>query len=116
MFRTLVLLALSFPFASCVIVDADSHKTSQGRFVGDTTLSRIEPGATQEYVLAVIGEPTTRTNLSTGGAVWKWEFSEKVTRSGHVLFVVRDDSTKETRGAAYVEFGEDGLVSASWRD
>jgi len=116
MYRSLVLFALSLPLTACVIVNADSHKTYQGRFVGEETLSKIEPGTTQEYVLAVIGEPTTRTNLSTGGSVWKWEFSEKVTRKGHILFVLRDDSTKETRGATYVEFGEDGLVTSSWRD
>lgn len=118
MLRTCAILALSLStlsLQSC-LVSANSHKTHKGRFVGDETLARIQPGSTQEYVLALIGEPSTRTTLSDGGAVWKWEFSEKVSRSGHVLFIVSDDSQKETRGAAYVEFGEDGLVTASWRD
>lgn len=117
MFRpsALALLAV-LPLSACVVVSADSHKSFSGRFVGTETLKRIEPGATKEYVTALIGEPTTRTNLSDGGAVWKWEYSEKVTRKGHVLFVVSDGSTKESRGATYVQFGEDGLVEASWQD
>ena len=103
------------------IIDDDTLLRLYARWTGEEGAIqageyRIEPGATQEYVLALIGEPTTRTKLSTGGSVWKWEFSEKVTRKGHVLFVVNDDSTKETRGATYVEFDTDGLVTASWRD
>jgi outer membrane protein assembly factor BamE (lipoprotein component of BamABCDE complex) len=109
-------LLLAPTLAGCVIVNADSHTRYEGRYVGDETLAQIRPGATQEYVTALIGEPTSRTDLTDGTAVWKWAYSKRVTSKNHVLLLFSGDSSQESQGAVYVEFGPDGLVRRTWRD
>ena len=73
--------------AGCVIVNADSHTKYEGRYVGDETLAQIRPGSTQEFVSALIGEPTSRTDLSDGTAIWKWSYSKRVTSKNYVLLL-----------------------------
>ena len=99
-----------------MIVHADSQTTHEGRYVGDETLGQIRPGSTQEYVLALIGEPSSRSELSDGSSVWKWAYSQRVTSKNHVLLLFSGDSSRETQGAVYVEFGPDKLVRRTWRD
>jgi outer membrane protein assembly factor BamE (lipoprotein component of BamABCDE complex) len=112
----LAALALPTTLGGCVIVNADSHTSHEGRYVGDETLAQIRPGATQEYVLALVGEPSSRNELSDGSAVWKWTYSQRVTSKNHVLLLFSGDSSRVTQGAVYVEFGPDKLVRRTWRD
>jgi outer membrane protein assembly factor BamE (lipoprotein component of BamABCDE complex) len=100
----------------CVIVNADSHTRYEGRYVSDETLAQIQPGATQEYVTALLGEPSSRNELSDGSSVWKWAYSKRVTSQSHVLLLFSGDSSKENAGAVYVDFGTDHLVRRHWRD
>jgi outer membrane protein assembly factor BamE (lipoprotein component of BamABCDE complex) len=118
MTRSLLALALAGPLVlgACVVINADSHSSYSGRYIGDETLSKVQPGASEDLVKALFGEPTTKTELAEGGAIWKWSYQRKVQRHSYVLLLVRDDSTKETEGAAYVQFGADGLVRHVWRD
>jgi outer membrane protein assembly factor BamE (lipoprotein component of BamABCDE complex) len=109
-------LACASTLAGCVIVNADSHTRYEGRYVSDETLARIQPGASQEYVIALIGEPSLRTDLSDGSSIWKWAYSKKVTSQNHVLLLFSGDSSKESQGAVYVDFGPDHLVRRNWRD
>jgi len=111
---TLLLLAPSL--AGCVIVNADSHTRYEGRYVGDETLAQIRAGSSQEFVTALIGEPSSRTDLSDGTSIWKWAYSKRVTSSNHVLLLFSGDSSQESQGAVYVEFGADGLARRTWRD
>lgn len=109
-------LAAVSTLAGCVIVNADSHTRYEGRYVSDETLAQIQPGATQEYVIALIGEPSSRSELSDNSEVWKWAYSKRVTSQNHVLLLFSGDSSKESAGAVYVDFGPDGLVRRHWRD
>jgi len=111
----LPLLLVSF-LGGCVIVNADSHTQYEGRYVGDETLAQIRPGATQEYVSALIGEPSTRTDLADGTTIWKWAYSKRVSSQNHVFLLFSGDSSNVTQGAVYVEFGPDRLVRRAWRD
>jgi outer membrane protein assembly factor BamE (lipoprotein component of BamABCDE complex) len=109
-------LACSPLLVGCVIVNADSHTKYEGRYVSDETLAQIQPGATQEYVLALMGEPSNRTELSDGTSIWKWAYSKRVSSQNHVLLLFSGDSSKESAGAVYVDFGPDHLVRRHWRD
>lgn len=104
------------PLAGCVIVNADSHTKYEGRYVSDETLTQIQRGATQEYVLALIGEPSSRTDLSDGTSIWKWAYSKRVSSQNSVFLLFSGDSSKESAGAVYVDFGPDHLVRRHWRD
>jgi hypothetical protein len=39
-----------------------------------------------------------------------------VTSKNHVLLLFSGDSSQESQGAVYVEFGPDRLVTRTWRD
>jgi outer membrane protein assembly factor BamE (lipoprotein component of BamABCDE complex) len=115
--RSLSALTLALPLAlgSCVVIGADSHTSEHGRYVGDETLAQIRPGESAEYVVALIGSPTSKTELSDGVSIWKYAYTHKTTRNNHLLFVLDADSTEETSGAVFVQL-KDGKVERSWRD
>jgi len=88
-----------------------------GDFVGSRTLSQIEPGETDKaWVLAVLGEPTSRTHIeATGTEVWKWRYRKVEKSSGHVFLLVRGADRDETVVTTFVEFDGD-VVKRAWRD
>jgi outer membrane protein assembly factor BamE (lipoprotein component of BamABCDE complex) len=100
---------------SACIINVDSHKERTGRWVSAATLEQITPGRTQDYVRALLGEPSTRTIVDGTTEIWKWTYSETQHSQGQLIFVYSGDSTERVEGATYVEFQE-GLVVKSWRD
>jgi len=99
----------------CVVRGSSETRTT-GQFIGDQTISRVEPGETsKDWVLAVFGEPTSRTPLGEGVEIWKWEYRRVQTSSGSVLFVFDSDNRSEQARNVYVEF-EGDVVDAIWRD
>lgn len=113
-FTLVAALALAVGLQSCII-NARSHTTRSGKYVGAETLSQIEPGQSQEYVVALIGEPTSKTALSDGTAIWRWSYREKKTSGGSVVFLIDTDSADESERSTYVQF-ENGAVSKKWQD
>ncbi len=110
-------LALALALAaSCVVVQSDSRTKYSGRHVSEATLAQITPGKSQEFVLAVVGEPSSRTKLDDGGEIWKWAHTRRETSSGHFILLFSGDRSVETEGATYVEFTPEKLVRHTWRD
>lgn len=99
---------------ACVI-NADSHVEHTGKHVSAQTFEQIQPGKKQDFVLALLGEPTTRTALEGGTEIWKWEYRQKNVHRGTLLFVFSGDNSTVEEGATYVQF-EAGLVSKAWQD
>ncbi len=112
------LLALSlatFVALPACIINVGTKTERTGRYVSSETLRQVEPGRSQDYVLALLGEPTSRTKLEPGGEVWKWSYTETKKREGRLIFVFSGDDTTSVQGAAYVEF-QNGVVAKSWQD
>lgn len=109
-------LCLIVPLTGC-IASGSSSTTISGRYIGPSTMSQIEPGrTTKDWVLATLGEPTSRATLADGRTeVWKWEHRSVAKSSGGVLLIAHGSSRAERVGAAYVEMC-DGLVTRSWLD
>lgn len=101
-------------FCAC-IVNVDSHKERTGRYVSAATLQQVEPGRSPAYVLALLGEPTSRTTIEGATEIWKWTYSETKHREGQLIFVFDGDETQRIEGATFVEF-QDGLVRKTWQD
>ncbi len=101
--------------ATACIINVDSHKERTGRYVSEPTLEQIVPGRSKEYVLALLGDPTSRTVVEDTTEIWKWTYSETTRSGGRVIFVYSGDSTERVEGATYVEFVE-GEVRKTWRD
>lgn len=111
---TAAALAAACLFPACII-NVDSHSERSGRYVSASTLQQVEPGRTQDYVLALLGEPTSRTKLEGGTEIWKWAYTETKRSEGSLIFVFSGDDTERIEGAAYVEF-QDGVVRKTWQD
>jgi outer membrane protein assembly factor BamE (lipoprotein component of BamABCDE complex) len=109
-----VTLASALLVSGCLI-GRNSHTEASGTYVSPETISRIEPGKPAAYVVALLGEPDTKTEVGEGRELWKWSYAEKKTSSGSLLFVFGGTSTSETRCTSFVEF-KDGVVEHAWRD
>ncbi|MCA9299718.1 MAG: hypothetical protein KDA28_11660 [Phycisphaerales bacterium] len=97
-------------------IGGHSSSSVSGRYVSDATITRIEPGETsQEWVLAVAGEPTRRTTLSSGNEMWVWEYHRSKSSRGSVFLLFNSSSKTQVDEAAYVEF-RDGIVVDAWTD
>lgn len=112
---SLALAILASTTQSSCILNANSRTKVTGRYVSAETLRQIEPGKTQEYVIALLGDPTTRTKLADGVEIWKWQYTENRSSSGSFIFVFDSSESRETTNATYVEF-KDVLVTKAWRD
>lgn len=114
--RLPVLALIAALCGACVIVHTDSQTRTSGRPISDATLSQVQAGSTQEYVLALLGEPTRRTTLTDGSAIWKWTHTRTETSSESFILLFSGDRSVETEGATYVEFTPEGVVRHTWRD
>jgi outer membrane protein assembly factor BamE (lipoprotein component of BamABCDE complex) len=108
------LLAAGALLPSCII-NVDSRKERSGRYVGAETLSQVQAGKDQEYVLTLLGEPTRRSTTSSGVEIWSWKYRERKSSEGHLLFVFSTDDSTVTENCTYVEF-QDGIVTKTWQD
>ena len=115
--RSLAVLALAAAlFSGGCLVNSHSRTSYSGRYVGPETMAQIEPGTTrQDFVLATLGEPTSKNRLDDGSEIWRWEYRRKRSSSGSVFLLLDTDNHTEHDGAAYVQF-RDGVVERSWRD
>jgi outer membrane protein assembly factor BamE (lipoprotein component of BamABCDE complex) len=113
--RPSTLLCLLALLAGGCLVMSNSEERRTGKYVSQATFEQIKPGATTSaWVLATLGEPTTKTKAS-GSEVWKWEYTETKESGGAIFLIFGGRSTKESNGAAYVEL-KDGVVANAWRD
>ena len=111
---TAALSLVAFGLCGCII-NTGSHSEQSGKYISQQTFEQVTPGTSKEFVLAVWGEPTTKTPLSDGTEIWKWRYRQTKKSSGSVLFVFNGDSTTETETATDVLFKGD-VVSQAWRD
>jgi outer membrane protein assembly factor BamE (lipoprotein component of BamABCDE complex) len=110
-----LVLGMSLLGSSGCLVGGSSSVRRQGSYVADTTLSRIEPGKTQEsWVLATLGQPSEKTELAPKHELWKYSYKEVKNSSGYVFLIFGGSDSKETSGKVFVEL-QDGVVTKTWR-
>ncbi|MCK4873782.1 MAG: hypothetical protein KAS72_13755 [Phycisphaerales bacterium] len=113
----LAVIAAGCTLTGCVSGSSDVKVT--GRHVGATTVEQIEPGVTTEsWVLATLGEPSSRSPVETidgPGEIWRYDWDVRDHSSGWVFPFVTGSSKMDYAGAAYVEL-RDGIVIRAWRD
>jgi outer membrane protein assembly factor BamE (lipoprotein component of BamABCDE complex) len=98
----------------CLIMSNEKTEV-EGTEVSEETLSQIEPGSPEDLVLALLGEPTTRQDLSDGTTLLRWQY-RKTTKKGSAVLVIFAGSTKrEESGRIYVLL-RDAKVEKVWRD
>jgi outer membrane protein assembly factor BamE (lipoprotein component of BamABCDE complex) len=114
--KTLILGCLLLcPLLGSCIIDSTSRSEHSGRHIGRETLEQLQPGRTQEFVLALLGDPATRSGAGDKLEVWTWVYSTREQRSGSLIFVLDSDTSSEVRSTTYALF-EDGKLVKAWQD
>jgi outer membrane protein assembly factor BamE (lipoprotein component of BamABCDE complex) len=98
------------------LISTSSRTEYTGRHVGAETFAQIEPGkTTKDFVLATLGEPSSRATLDDGSELWKWTYRRSRSSRGSVLLLLAANNTAESEGATYVQI-RDGVVVRAWQD
>ena len=84
-------------------------------YVSENTLAQIQPGKDKAYVIALIGEPTSKTVIDDTTEIWKWCYTEEKNSQGHVILLISSNSHTQTQRTTFVEFGNSKVIKA-WTD
>ena len=101
----------------CLVVSGTSAHESGVR-VSAATLDQIEPGKTTEaWLLATLGEPTSRTKVDCKDSVeiLRYEHSTRKSSGGAVFLIFAGGSEHSSRSVAYFEV-TDGIVTRAWTE
>ena len=105
---------LAFTLSGC-IVSSNGRSSQSGQYVSPKTFEQIEVGKSKDFVLAVLGPPTSRSSLEDGEEVWRWRYTETRDSSRQILFLLNTSNKDEVEHNTFVAF-KDGVVTNSWRD
>src|SRR5687768_9029881 len=106
----IVLCAVSLSVLPGCLISSHSNTSYSGHDISPKTLAQIEPGTTkQDFVVATLGTPTTKTTLDDGSEVWKYEYRKRTSSSGSVFLLLNTGNQTEKEGAVYVIL-RDGMV------
>ena len=108
----LALLALALP--GCLVMSSEKTEV-EGTPVSEETFSQIQPGSPEDLAMSLLGEPTSREDLSDGSTLVKWSFRRTTKRGKAILVIFAGSTKKEETGTIYVIL-RDGKVERIWRD
>lgn len=74
----------------------------RGQYINQLTYSRLQPGATEEDVYELFGEPTTKS-VRGDSETWRYHYTQATTKSGSVLFLFATSTETEHEGTVNVE-------------
>jgi outer membrane protein assembly factor BamE (lipoprotein component of BamABCDE complex) len=97
------------------LVGGSSEVKREGNYVSESTLNTIEPGKTgKAWVLATLGEPSSKKEIEPGHELWKYSYKETKEGNGYVFLIFAGSDKNVSGGNVFVEFKDD-VVSKSWR-
>lgn len=98
--------------SSCLFGSTTSVEYT-GRHVSAAAMQEIDVGSSQEEVLEVFGEPSSRR---TDGEeeVWVWRYARQTKKAGSVFLILGTSSRTTHHGTVNVRFRE-GKVTRLWR-
>ena len=112
---TVILLGAFAATLSGCLAGGSSSTTQSGSFVSPATLASIEPGkTTQQWVRAMIGEPSTRIT-ENGRETWRYAFTRLTRSDGFVLVIFGGSNSEQISQNTFIEF-ESEIVRRVWQD
>lgn len=113
-------MRLAGPIEISMRIDGPSVEYT-GVYVSESLLERVTPNETRaDWLLAVFGEPTSRSPLDDGSEIWKWAYVPVRQKSGAIVTFLslggddKDEPTIQT-STTIVQL-RDGVVIEKWRD
>ena len=110
------ILAIVCLLSTGCLITSNERTDIQGTRVSKETLDQIEPGATEEFVLALLGEPTSRKSMNDGTTLLRWTYSKTTRKDGAVLVLFSGSKETTESGAIYAVLDADKVVQRVWRD
>lgn len=101
----------------CLVTSAEREEES-GVAVSGSTLEQVAPGETTEaWLLATLGEPTSRQPVAgkDGVEILRYDHCQTKASSGTVLFLFGGSSASSTTQRTYFEV-TNGVVTRHWRE
>ncbi len=115
--RNLTIAGLLFITSGCLLTSHNSVDES-GVAVGDSTLRQVRVGETTDsWLLATLGEPTSRRDVRGPGDVEILAYNHEIVRKsrGSVFLLFSGRSHKEQNTTTYFEI-TDGVVTRYWTE
>jgi hypothetical protein len=110
-----VLLASPAFLGGCLLSQSKSTSIS-GAYVQPSDLSRVKiDRSTEDDVLDILSEPTTRKENKDGSETWTWNWTRKERGSGSLFLIFAGSSDKHIEESAHIIF-EHGVAVDKWRD
>lgn len=109
-----LIAAMAFTSVGCLVATSSTTKR-QGNYVAQSTLDNILPGKTSNaWIVATLGEPTSKTVLEPGHELWKYSYKETHESGGAIFLLYAGGNGKVADGTVFVEL-TDGVVTKFWR-
>ncbi|MCC7388324.1 MAG: hypothetical protein IT431_06110 [Phycisphaerales bacterium] len=106
-------VAMALP--ACSVIESENHVRYSGNYVPTDSLSQIKLGeSTPEYTGAILGEPTSKSDLEDGTSIWRWDYTVRKEGEGSLLLVFDGESSSEKKHSTFVQF-KDGVAVKKWR-
>jgi hypothetical protein len=110
-----ILLASPAFLGGCLLSQSKSTSIS-GAYVQPSDLSRVKIyRSTEDDVLDILSEPTTRKENTDGSETWTWNWTRKERGSGSLFLIFAGSSDKHIEESAHITF-EHGVAVDKWRD
>lgn len=110
-----VLLASPTFLGGCLLSQTKSTRIS-GAYVQPNDLSRVKTfDSTQDDVLDILSEPSTRKVHDDGTETWSWNWSRSEKGSGSLFLIFAGSSDKHIEESAHITFDQ-GIAIKKWRD
>jgi outer membrane protein assembly factor BamE (lipoprotein component of BamABCDE complex) len=107
--------AVAMALPACSVIESENHVRYTGNYVPADSLSQIKLGeSTPEYTAAILGEPTSKSDLDDGTSIWRWDYTVRKEGEGSLLLVFDGESSSEKKQSTFVQF-KDGVAVKKWR-
>ena len=112
-----VLAVTAAGMPGCLVVAGSQTVYGQsGEPVSESTLSEIEPGkTTKDWLVGVMGQPTSKADLSEGGEIYIYEYVQTKHDSAVIFLLLSANNKVQQRKKVFFEI-KDGVVQKYWRE
>lgn len=108
--------AVAMVLPACSVISSENHVSYTGNYVPSDSLSQIRVGeSSPEYTAAILGEPTSKSDLDDGTSIWRWDYTVRKSGEGSLLLVFDGESSSEKKHSTFVQF-RDGVAAKKWRN
>ena len=110
-----LITAFTMTATGCLVVSGRSTHES-GIRISEATMQQVEIGETTEaWIVAALGEPTSRTELDDHIVLARYEHSVTRAEGGAVLLIFAGGSATTRRSTTYFEY-DDGILCRTWSE